>query len=506
MAVPDTWDITPVISQRERPWLHRLLHEEAYDERRLRPVRIAVFGDSQEADQGGLGYRYMPALNHAAFLTYGNWGETPLGEPVSRSRNPGTITGMRTGRIDGSSAGLAAALKPPCFGNTGWNLLSSNTGVYFALQPDWRGVSPDMQMGYGDYMDRATAAVGADVYGWTQTAAAGEFAWNVRRTNNVDAYEAGAATYTGTTSIGLQDAAAPFVKGQTIGGTWAFSTSQVLQLLLTGNHASNTAALAAVRFRNFTDPTGVVFQAFADGGYDFTSFEASHASMGQFIRATGPYDAVLVNLGANDAYTAGDSIDDIRTNANNFIDFVRGDIFRSSGIPMIFNTDTYRSLGTAGQDTVFNQLPGLFAEIERSRNRVAAINTLRASRRAGFNPTNTLLAGLTNRGAWAASVSYSVDDRVHMTTDMGFTRLFRCIAAHTSAAADAPNRQNNNSIARWVEHRQHALSTVTFDGADDATHHSAFAARLKAQADWQALLMASGRGNKWPLRGRKRRH
>lgn len=491
------WSNISVVSRRPCSRLWEIVFRHAWNASLGRPMRILVLGDSQEADQDGVGYRYVPALNHAAAMTFGNWSEGPLGEPRSVSRNPGTLTGMRTGRIDGTDASITSTLKPPGFSLTGYSYTSANTGMFFALQPDWRGVAPDLKIGGGEYMDRATALVAADVFGWTKTGASGEFAWSVKRTDRIDAYESGGSVaFSGTTSLALQDAAAPFVKGQTIGGNWTFSSNQVLQLLLTGNHATNGAILAAARFRNTARTWGMVAQSMGAAGHSVADYTgAAHAGQWQFWRAAGPYDLVWCNLVCNDIYTDGISAAQHKTDLHNLIDLIRGSNgLRDGGIPIVINHDSYRIDGTNDQDTQYALCAEKHREIEAERGNVISLNTLLASRVGGLNPGNTSLAGLTDKGAWAASTAYVVGDRVYTSTPEGFASHYRCVADHTSAAADAPNRQNNSSIARWVPIRMSAFSTQPFDATTDATHHSAFGARLKAQADWQAMLMAAGAG------------
>jgi len=485
--MPNTWNVQPVISRRHAGALHDLLYKHAYDPNRGKPVRCLVLGDSQETSVGGAGIHYAPSLQHAACMMYGNHPETTFLQLGTARKNPGAYPGAMAVQANGGTQ-LATTNLPPGVTDSGRDFTSSHTNN-FVLQPDWFSVAPRLMLSGADWWDKANAQVDIDIFALTRPSASGQIAYYIIRQSLPEATSGGSQIASGTTTMDLVSDTLS-MKSQTV-GPFTFSSSAYLRFNCNGSSAT-ACRFAGVRFRNRTDTTGISFTFFSAGGKKIEDLEIDHPDCGPFLRGL-EFDFVLRPMGTNDAYSgAGYTAAEWKAMVLADIAFIRT-ILQRPDIPIIYPMDDYRLGGTAGQDAEYDQYPGVMDEIEQEVPNVWGINVRRATQRGNFGPTNLSLSGLTDRGAWAQPVAFSVNDRVHIPIGTsGFGYHFKCIVAHTSSATDCPLASNTTAAQNWQPIRVGAQSTTSLDVSDDAIHHNDFGGRNRATATFLGLMALAG--------------
>lgn len=498
-----TWNAQPVITRRSCGRLWDLFYRAAWDTSRGRPVRGLILGDSQEADVGGAGIHFAPALQQAACLFYGNQPETTFLKLGTARKNPGAYPGVCAVQAGGGTQNITSDYLPPGITDSGRDTTSAHTNN-FILQPDWFSASPRLGIAGGDWWDKANAQVMTDVFALTRPSVSGQMTWYMIRNASAEATSGGTQIDTGTTSMDLVSDTLS-MKTQTL-GPHTFSSSNYLRIQLDGSHAVNPCRFAGVRFRNATDTHGMSFTFCSDGGKMIRDAKIDHPNMGAFLRGLG-FDFVVRPMGTNDAYGgAGYTAAQWKSQILEDAAFLRSDVFQDPGFPIVYLMDDYRLGGTAGQDTEYDQYPGVIDEVEQLIGNVAGVNVRRGTQRAGFAPSTLSLSGLTSRGAWAAATAYSVNDRVYIQIGTsGFYRHFKCVIAHTSSATDCPLASDTVAAQSWSEIRMGASSTATPDAADDAIHHSDHEGRTRAFASFMGMLGAAGASSRTAWRDPIRR-
>lgn len=488
-----TWNAQPVITRRPCGRLWDLFFRLPYDANRGRPVRAMILGDSQETDVGGAGIHFAPSLAQAACIFYGNHPETTFLKLGTARKNPGAYPGACAVQAGGGTQNITSDYLPPGVTDSGRDTLSSHTNN-FILQPDWFSVAPRLGIAGGDWWDKANASILTDVFALTRPSVSGQMTYYVIRQSLPEGTSGGSQIDSGTTAMDLVSDTLS-MKSQTI-GPHTFSSSPYLRIQFDGSHASNPCRFAGVRFRNATDTRGMSFTFFSDGGKMIRDAQIDHPNMGAFIRGLG-FDFVIRPMGTNDAYS-GSGYTAAEWKAQILADaaWLRSEVFQDPTFPIIYLMDDYRLGGTAGQNTQYDQYPGVIDEVELLIGNVAGVNLRRGTQRSGFGPSTLDLTGLTSKGEWAALTVYSVNDRVWIKIGTsGFYRHFKCIVAHTSSATDCPLASDTVAAQSWSEIRMGASSTQTPDATSDAIHHSDHEGRTRGWAAFMGMLGAAGASN-----------
>lgn len=106
------------------------------------------------------------------------------------------------------------------------------------------------------------------------------------------------------------------------------------------------------------------------------------------LAALGPWDALIIHTGANDAY-GGVTADAFKTNLQTLIDAIRSAAWLNNpNQKFILITEAYYANGLPHYDAEFDQYAGVMAELAMADPNIMAINSRRWSEELGFNKAN----------------------------------------------------------------------------------------------------------------------
>src|SRR5215510_7939337 len=322
---------------------------------KVRAVRVAVLGDSQETSPGGMGYVYMPRLNYEGWHRFGNVPETLVagygsygdGSPWGNwlLRGAAAAPGASPTRIPPERLlpNLWVAAHSSAAGNQ--NINGQFYGQLTMVQQDAVSIAPGALVYTGAPYFCTGGPVRAQIFAATYPGS-GEVRYNVRPVDTVVNNYFASIFATDTSSMGL-DAASFAVRSMTT-PPLPYSGHQYLQLELLGSSDAALTDIVGVRFMSDTCPQGMVFQSFAAGGYTTTDFLTRHWNAGTLFRALGFHAAVL-HLGADDA-GQGITAEDYQTHTEQLIAMLRSRTGDSS-FPIVLMSDPYRTgLSAANQE------------------------------------------------------------------------------------------------------------------------------------------------------------
>lgn len=448
-----------------------------------RTVNVAVIGDSQETLFGGNGEGYISWLNMFAASHFGNLPSTLWVGPTSAGGGqPGGTFGSFSTNGGGSSigtGGLTSAMFPPGYGGC-YAYDSTHNGALYLLAHGNERAGRAYAANYSNCFNPADSIV-LDVIAMRRNITGGQVRCLVSPQNSDSGayFQPTVATLNSTDAL-LDSAGTPEARLLTFTGL-SRNSLNYHQVYLKGTGASGTTtAIAGARFRNVTNPAGMVFHSFSQGGYRCDSWTASHAQAYTFLRACS-IDIFMITLGVNDMIGAGQSPATYKTNLLALIAILRQ---ANPSAKFVLRVEPYQSY-TNGFGSNFDQLAGVHKEIVDADYSCILINTRRRMHILGQSATNEDATGLVDRGLWAASTAYSVGDVVNVSMDTNFPILYRCISAHTSAAAwatDGPGSPVSAAHSKWVRCRMLAKDRT------DTSHHSAHGQMLLAQADFAGLI------------------
>ena len=371
-------------------------------------VRLALFGDSQETSPGGAGAIYIPRLNFEFYDHFGKVGESFASTGSGSFAGEWLVSGSFGSGVGTSSGSLASNQRLPqqdtrtytssALGmNTHIDSFNSrvNEGAQIPATPIW-----------GDADD-----IHALIFGVTQPGS-DELSWRSSPTDgNLQFFLP--TTASGTTNMGL-DAPAGQILSEQVGplNSDGFMNRQVI----VRGSGSAGAEFAGTRYLNLSTPGGVSVQDFAAGGYLTDSFLTNHADAGPMLHAFGPWDAIIVHTGANDAYSgSGTSAADFRADVLEFINAVRGPNWLDNPTQkFILVTDPFRADGPMSLNQQFDQYAGALADLATGDPFIMAINSRRWTDEIGWNENGSspFLSDIVHYSAEGARLMALVDSHL----------------------------------------------------------------------------------------------
>lgn len=482
--MPDLWSQVPY-SYPEPGTIRRAEFDSIWAAARTRTVRVGVCGDSQETytTSGDLWFYWLNAL---AAATFGNMPETPLyGHMFSGHGAPGgfmvsqqsadQLTGIGTG-------GLTTEMFPPRV--TPMLHDSITRGLLYKLDHDCCNGDRRSLLDYSSLFNPA-ANIGIDVIAMRRNVAGGQVRVVVAPQNATQtAYSQPTVQTFDSTDPVLATAGTPEARLISFSGLNRNNlTYHQVYCKGTGGAGVHTAVCAA-RFKNLSNPAGVVFSPFSEPGYRAEHWTLNHASANTFLAACG-IDVWMICMGVNDAISAGQSTTTFKSNVLAMMAILRA---ASPGSRFVLRVDPYLYTLSTANNAIYSEYAGVLKEIADADQRVLVINTRRRLDMLGHNATNESVAGLVDKGTWAATTAYVVGDVVRPNMNLTSQLPYVCITAHTSGASwstDGPGAANANSHQRWRPIRKIGLSYT------DSTHHSPTGQMILAMNDILGLFGAT---------------
>ena len=381
-------------------------------------VRLALFGDSQETSPGGAGARYIPRLNYEFYKLYGKVGETFVSPGFGNYGNNGPAEWLLRGgagsSVGNSDGNLLSAQRLP--GTRTRIYTSSAFGNNTMLDTSNEALREGTEVP-AEFLWNSKHNITATIFGVTFPGS-DEFAWRTKPTDGgLDFFQNNSET--GTTSIGLDAEAGQFVSEEI--GPLLFNGFSRQQLLVRATGKAG-AELVGVRYKNLTTPGGVSVQDFAAGGYRTDSFLNNHGEAGKMLAAFGPWDAILVHTGTNDAFSGiGDSAVEYQQNVLEFMEAVRGPEWLNNPTQkFILITDPQRIDTPFFRQDQFDQYAGALAQIALNDPYVMAINSRRSTEELGWNKENgaLFLSDVVHYNAAGAILMAKVDTELMFNGDI----------------------------------------------------------------------------------------
>lgn len=240
--------------------------------------------------------------------------------------------------------------------------------------------------------------------------------------------------------------------------------------------SATAVRIHSARFVNKTYPNGVAIGLFAgEGGYQFSNYSASHASIGAAIKASG-CEVTIFRLGSNDLGSGGQSLATLEGHILSVIGQIKA---FSPDHMFIFVTD--HEPAVIVNEATFDQMAGLFQEISEEREDCIAVNI--QNQLLQLRPVNAHDTASGTPTEWSASsVAYTTaSPPVYLPQALASvtrsTALFQCIVNHTSSASNGP-LQAASGVHNW---RPCRVTTA------DATHLNSFGDDKSAGYTWDAI-------------------
>ena len=379
--------------------------EAIWEKAQTENVRLALFGDSQETAPGGAGRIFVPRLNYEFYKQFGKVGESFAATGSGSYQGDWLLNGSFGSGVGNTSGTLPLNQRLPGISTRIYT--SSALGMNTHLDTSNSVTSAASQIP-SNHIWGPNDDIHAVLFGLTKEGSS-EFSWRALPTNGgLNFFQP--ITTSGTTTMGL-DAPAGEILSEQVGplNSDGFSNRQVI---VRGSD-QNGAELVATRYLNLSTPGGVSVQDFAAGGYRTDSFLNQHSQAGKMLTALGPWDAVLIHTGANDAYSGfGKSAIAYQNDVSALINLIRGPSWLDNpNQKFILFTDQYRDQGPTAQNDEFDQYAGALADLALNDANIMAVNSRRLTNMLGWNqdsPT-TFLSDVVHYNSNGAIVLASVE-------------------------------------------------------------------------------------------------
>ena len=376
----DYWQVPYIYSQ--NPQLFQSLWQTAQSQ----TLRIAILGDSQENPApGSHGYQYIPLLNYDMWQRYGNVPETPMEGCVYQYGGGGVYPADWLMSGDCYTPGPGATrlapdqILPNVWPATFTTLTSGSFGLLALLEQDAHNVDPGTGIPTDVNYFNTSGTVKARIFAATNSSS-GEISYQALPTQTaVPSYNA-APTTTGTSALGLQSTTFAVMHYDTPALNYA--GNKYMQLEVYGSDSSKLTDIIGLRFFNASNPQGVIFDSFSQGGWQASDFISNTGNAGPMFAAFG-FQAAIIHYGANDA---GDTTAaQFQTNLQTIISRVRSWVGNPS-FPVILIADVYEDIGlTASESAQYDQYVGADMAIAQTDSNVMVINSRRLMEDIGWN-------------------------------------------------------------------------------------------------------------------------
>lgn len=441
---------------------------------RTRTVRGLWISDSKRTS-GSSGDIFMARVNAAMAEAFGNLPETPFAAPTFASGgSPPGLINVSMANAGATNHDLDPGLFPPQ-GLPHYHT-SATYGAGYLLMHDCKGCNREARL-YGAPLFDPAGRVDLDVIAWKREQPSGQVRVVVAPQDAIapDYFAAVAETReTSDANFAAGGSTEPrlFTFADIPRGSKAYH-----QVYIKGAHATDKTLIGGARFRNVTNPAGVVITGFSAGGYRADSWIPAHASCGPLL-ALLQFDFVCIDFGVNDA-NAGRTPAQFKANVQALMNLVRAALPNS--VIFLFTSELNAVAGWGGV-TNHDQYAGVLLELSNENPLTVLINRRRRLHRMGHTLENELITGTTDRGEYAASTAYVLNDVVRPPGTTNWQRNYRNIKAYTSVsfAADGPGTAGGHQY--WAPFRVHGASMT------DTTHHSDWGQSVIAQGDVLAML------------------
>ncbi len=471
-------------------------------EARTRPIRICMIGDSQESQTYGNGDPFCSALNHYFACRYGNAPMSTLASDGNFGYNGATNAfqgskWLMTARTPYTVvANLMPSTKlPPSYGTYSFDVQDNYTGCKPYILNHNNISCLDQELRLSSFFDSSMGTYFESFWHRRPDSKPMKLKYGTYTTHSHGNFLSG-----GVANVGYQRNILPTgIVGQA-DGTIIKHTSNLIPAHPAGTYLNVGFSLEVAssgvnenlegRFitGNPAKQFGVVVDNFGAGGATVDSWLSTYSNAAETMKAMGPWDIVFINLAANDNADANSQV--YQDNMTALISWVRTRL-ADSNVPIVLSTDGYRTHASTPIETVYQEIPGRAYELANDLRNVMACNMQRLCTQLGYTSANEAPAGLTDRGTWAASTAYSVNDKVQIRSNLwsyiNDIYEYVCIEAHTSDVTTVSIDSTNNKLPPndryWKPLNRYTADGVhlkTRQGANLANHfvnsifHSAF--------------------------------
>lgn len=316
-----------------------------YKSARTESIVIPWKGDSQEADDGGLGKVLVPRTNYEILRFFNSM----TGKVFNNNFTSRSIDYMlRGGASQVAASNIGGDYLPPLWIPAKVASATSGLGVAVMLQHDNIDCQADAQIPADrDYFGHSLpfeVDVWVAPYSGSQEI---QWQYSTQATKALSYFNTTISS--GFTSAGL-DAESGVIKKITLG---PFTNPDPIGkpynvIELGAASASNGADVMSMQFRRQNDPGGIHVVSVAHGGYTTADYLANHGNAGWLLKnAMDLSDVVLISTGTNDI-AGGKSAATVKADMQALIAALRGTAFYDDpNLLVILFTETPRSASTS---------------------------------------------------------------------------------------------------------------------------------------------------------------
>lgn len=368
------------------------LFQSLWQSAQTQTVRIAIFGDSQETNPGGMGLDYIPLLSYGMWQVFGNEPETRLegcsyfggGSPYADWLASGGCASPGPAPSRLASDQILPGMQPGAYSTWDGSNINDNEqfGQITLLQQNAVGVDPAAGIPTTNSYFNTNGTVVAQIFAATNPAS-GDIAWRAQPTDSALPSYYASITDQGTLSPGLTSTTFAIVSATTDPLPYDGNTYMAVQVA--GTDDGELTDILGLRFVNQSYPQGVVFDTFSAGGYATESFLNNNGYAGPIFQALG-FSAVIFHYGADDV-SFGDTAAEFMTHQQELISLVRTWLGNPS-FPVILIADVWRDGLNAAQQAQYDMYVGAQLAIAQADPNVLVINSRRLMDDVGWNGTS----------------------------------------------------------------------------------------------------------------------
>lgn len=352
--------------------------------------KIATFGDSQETAPAGFGVDYDRSLNERSFS---DLGIKPSVSPLSRAAGgaPSSILASQIVGFSDTSTYTAAELRSTfVVGDTGSDQSLGLHSVFNRYINDGGDLTDPDNFRF----DPNSIVVDAFVYKHAASPSHARFRISSRDTLTAGYFQ----TQEGLQHVPLgPDDGWQTVSTGLLGPTFNDTYPIITMRGSDGTSLQNGLVSGGVRWRDSSRSQGMVFDFFSSGGLSAHQWLqlGNTSEQGAQFQAYGPWSAVVISFGANDA--GANNQKPVATFAQDYcdlIDMLRGN-YGYQGL-VILESDLPRSHAndTPATNQLLSQYPAALADVAMQKDNVVAFNAHDFHLANGYDPVNDTSDGV----------------------------------------------------------------------------------------------------------------